>query len=186
MHGSIKKRSTWQFVADLGLQPMQRCPGCRLDQGAITAKVLPGEEFSSCGLGVNLLEEGFRHLSRKQALSVWGEGSGVPDRIIKIQAYKPAKEQMVLEMLAEPALERGGVEHLNKKGPQKVLRRDEGVALFGVDLVKERGSPKKGGPGRSSGGWPAGGDSPGCAPQGAKEHKRRLAHLFSPHAHPLI
>jgi len=29
MRGHIKKRSTWQFTADLGLQPLQRCPACR-------------------------------------------------------------------------------------------------------------------------------------------------------------
>jgi len=29
MRGHVKKRSTWQFVVDLGLQPMQRCPACR-------------------------------------------------------------------------------------------------------------------------------------------------------------
>ena len=29
MRGHIKKRSTWQFTIDLGLQPLQRCPACR-------------------------------------------------------------------------------------------------------------------------------------------------------------
>ena len=29
MRGHIKKRSTWQFTIDLGLQPLQRCPTCR-------------------------------------------------------------------------------------------------------------------------------------------------------------
>jgi len=29
MRGHIKKRGTWQFVVDLGLQPLQRCPACR-------------------------------------------------------------------------------------------------------------------------------------------------------------
>ena len=29
MRGHIKKRSTWQFVVDLGPQPFQRCPTCR-------------------------------------------------------------------------------------------------------------------------------------------------------------
>lgn len=29
MRGHIKKRSTWQFTVDLGLQPLQRCPACR-------------------------------------------------------------------------------------------------------------------------------------------------------------
>ena len=28
MRGHIKKRGTWQFVVDLGLQPLQRCPPC--------------------------------------------------------------------------------------------------------------------------------------------------------------
>ena len=29
MRGHSKKRSTWQFTIDLGLQPLQRCPACR-------------------------------------------------------------------------------------------------------------------------------------------------------------
>ena len=29
MRGHVKKRSTWQFVIDLGPQPLQRCPTCR-------------------------------------------------------------------------------------------------------------------------------------------------------------
>ena len=29
MRGHIKKRSTWQFTIDLGMQPLQRCPACR-------------------------------------------------------------------------------------------------------------------------------------------------------------
>jgi integrase len=29
MRGHIKKRSTWQFTVDLGLQALQRCPACR-------------------------------------------------------------------------------------------------------------------------------------------------------------
>ena len=29
MRGSLKKRSTWEFVVDLGAQPLQRCPACR-------------------------------------------------------------------------------------------------------------------------------------------------------------
>jgi integrase len=29
MRGHVKKRATWQFVVDLGAQPLQRCPACR-------------------------------------------------------------------------------------------------------------------------------------------------------------
>ncbi|OFV82373.1 MAG: hypothetical protein A2W26_05565 [Acidobacteria bacterium RBG_16_64_8] len=29
MRGHVKKRSTWQFVIDLGLHPLQGCPACR-------------------------------------------------------------------------------------------------------------------------------------------------------------
>ena len=28
MRGHIKKRATWQFVVDLGPQPLQHCPVC--------------------------------------------------------------------------------------------------------------------------------------------------------------
>src|SRR5660398_180011 len=29
MQGHIKKRATWEYVAELGPQPLQRCPSCR-------------------------------------------------------------------------------------------------------------------------------------------------------------
>ena len=41
MRGHIKKRSAWQFVVDLGLEPLQRCPTCRkrywADRGRLRA-----------------------------------------------------------------------------------------------------------------------------------------------------
>ena len=29
MRGSVKKRATWQFTVEIGLQPLQRCPACK-------------------------------------------------------------------------------------------------------------------------------------------------------------
>ena len=29
MRGHVNRRSTWQFVVELGPQPLQRCPSCR-------------------------------------------------------------------------------------------------------------------------------------------------------------
>jgi integrase len=41
MRGHLKKRSTWQFVVDLGPQPLQHCPACRkrywADRGRLKA-----------------------------------------------------------------------------------------------------------------------------------------------------
>lgn len=57
MRGHIRKRSTWQFTVDLGLQPLQRCPACRKRYW------LKDGRLKRCPKCQGLLEEG---LERRQ------------------------------------------------------------------------------------------------------------------------
>jgi len=86
--------------------------GGGFDQGAIDAKVVPGEELPGFGLASNLLEEHLCHLRGKQAVSVLGETRRVPGFLREGEAHEPAEEQVVLEVLAEAALRGDGVENL--------------------------------------------------------------------------
>ena len=102
--------------------------GGGLHQGAVQAEVLPGKELAGLGLLSDLQEEGLGHLALKEALPVLGEGGGVPDGFVQIEAHEPAKEQVVLQVFAELALRRDGVEHLDEKSAQEILGRDGGAA----------------------------------------------------------
>ena len=169
-----------QFL--LGPEALER--GSGFHQGAVQAEVLPGKQFPGFGLLSHLQEEGLGHVARKEAFSVLREGGGVPDRFVQIEAHEPAKQQVILQVLAELALGRDGIEHLDEKGAQEILGRDGGTAALGVDLVKERRQSGKGLIGHLADG-PQGVIFGDTVLQGTEEHKRRLACLFSPHPNPL-
>jgi len=51
MRGHVKKRATWEYVAELGPQPLQRCPGCH------KRFWIKGERLPDCPLCHGPLEE---------------------------------------------------------------------------------------------------------------------------------
>ena len=73
----------------------------------------------------------------------------------KGQAHEPAEEQIVFQVLAEPAFGRDGVEDLQELGPQEILRRDGDPAPLGIEGVEE-GAHLTQGPGPPCAGWPQG------------------------------
>src|SRR5665811_462593 len=59
MQGHIKKRATWEYVAELGPQPLQRCPSCR------KRFWIKRERLASCPLCQGPLEE---RVARRQEM----------------------------------------------------------------------------------------------------------------------
>ena len=57
MRGHINKRSSWQFVIDLGLRPLQRCPACRKRYW------VEGKRLDACPRCLGPLED---HVQRRQ------------------------------------------------------------------------------------------------------------------------
>jgi hypothetical protein len=58
------------------------------------------------GLGSRLLdasEKGRRQVRGEKPLAILGEGGVIPNRIIHGQAHKPAKQQIVIQLLPQQA-----------------------------------------------------------------------------------
>ncbi len=73
------------------------CP--RLQQRAIHREVLVAEQRLDLRCAHQLLQEEPHDLLVQQPLPVFGERGGVPDRIIRAEAHKPAEQQVVVELL---------------------------------------------------------------------------------------
>src|SRR5881409_949237 len=65
--------------------------------------MLVREQAPLARLGHDTVEECARDLPREQPLPILGEDGRVPDRIVHLQADEPAKEQVVVELLQQPA-----------------------------------------------------------------------------------
>ena len=83
-----------------------------------------------------LLQKLPHHLVIEEALPVLGERGGVPDRIIRAQAHKPAVKQVVVQLLEQQPLGANPVERLQQRGQQQLLRRHRGPAFCGVELTE--------------------------------------------------
>jgi len=64
------------------------------------------------------------HLALQQPVAVFGEGGGIPHRILDPEPDKPAKQQVVVEPVNQLSLRADRVERLQQQGPQQPLRRD--------------------------------------------------------------
>ena len=107
--------------------------------------MLAAEQLARCRLGADRLEEGLGDCAVQEAVTVLGEGGGVPDRLVHGQADEPAQQEVVAQLLAEPALGGDGVEDLGKLGAQQVLGGDRGTAALGVEGIESRLDRTKGG-----------------------------------------
>ena len=85
-----------------GPQALQSRSG--LDEGAVDAEVLAGEQLVRLGLLADGREEGLGHLRREQAVTVLGEARRRKDRLVEGQAHEPAQQQVVLKVLEEALL----------------------------------------------------------------------------------
>lgn len=65
-----------------------------------------------------LLQEPAHDLLVQQAVAVFGECGGVPDRIVGAQTNKPAEQQVVVELLQQQSLGADPVERLQERGQQ--------------------------------------------------------------------
>lgn len=122
------------------------CPG--LQQGAIHGEVLVAEQGLDLRCPHQLLQKPAHDLLVQQPVTVLvpparsacgrckGECGGVPDRIIRAQAHKPAKQQVVVELLQQKPFRADPVERLQQRGQQQLLRRHRGAAFCGIELAE--------------------------------------------------
>jgi hypothetical protein len=118
--------------------------GPGLQQGAIHGEVLVAEQrFDFRGVQ-QLLQEAPHDLLVQQSLPVIGERGGVPDRIIRAQAHKPAQHQIVVELLQQKQLRSDSVKSRQQRGQQQLLGRHRWPAFCGIELAEGWIEPIKG------------------------------------------
>jgi hypothetical protein len=71
-----------------------------------------------------LLQEAAHDSRVQQTIPALGERRGVPDRIIRAEANKPAEQQVVVQLLKQQPLRADAVERLQQRGQHQLLGRD--------------------------------------------------------------
>src|SRR5260370_24034094 len=82
------------------------------------------------------LKKSLRDLAHQQALPVLREDRYVPDRIVDVEPHKPAKQEVIIELLHQKPLAAHRVQHLQQQRAQKLLRRNRRPPAAGVDRVE--------------------------------------------------
>ena len=136
--------------------------GRRLLSEAAASSSVPSRE--KCSRERSFFEVAWARMAAKKASAtslvsrrsrVLGEGRRMPDGLVEGQAHEPAQQEVVAELLAEPALGGDGVEDLGELGTQEVFGGDRRTAAPRRRGDRARGSSAQGlcRPGR---GWRAG------------------------------
>ena len=76
------------------------------------------------------LKNALCHLGLQQPLPVLGEYRHVPHRVVDVESHKPAKQQIVIELLHQHPLAAHRIKHLQQQRPQQLLRRNRRPPAF--------------------------------------------------------
>ena len=60
----------------------------------------------------------------------------MPDRIVGVEADKPAEQQVVIQLLDQHPLGSNPVDRLQQQGQQQLFRRDRGSTALRVELAE--------------------------------------------------
>ena len=119
-----------------------RCP--RINQDAVVTEVLIGGQPRVLYLAVDLSEERARDIGFEQPVAVFRKREAIPHRLVARQAHRPAKQQIVIELLTQQPLAGYRVEHLPQR-PKQPLRGYQRAALRrvnGLELPDISGSAR--------------------------------------------
>src|SRR5208283_2788379 len=95
-----------------------------LNQRSIDGEVLVGQKPFSLGLLANLEKELPDNVCVQQPVAVLRKGRVVPHLIIHRKAYKPSKQQVVVQLLHQQPFASNRIEHLQQKSSDQFLRRN--------------------------------------------------------------
>ena len=115
-----------------------------LQQRAIHQEVLIAQLRLYLWRRHHLVEEAAHDLVIEEALAVFCEGRGVPDRIIRAHAHKPAEQQVVVQLLQQKPLRTNPVERLQQRVKQQLLGRHRWPAFYGKEPTEGGNEPIKG------------------------------------------
>ena len=108
----------------LAAEALHRRP--RLDQRAVHREVLVRQKTPDPRAAQHRLKEARRNIPRNQPVVVLRIHRRVPHRRVHRQSDEPAEQQVVVQLLHQLTLRTDGVEGLQQKRPQQLLRRDRG------------------------------------------------------------
>ena len=117
-----------------GLKALKTGPG--LDQRAVHGEVLIREQPFALRDPHHDIEELRGHLVFHQPLAVLGERRGIEGRLLQVHVEEPAKQDVVIEHLAEQPVRAHRIQRNQKTGLQQPLRRDRGPPRRAVHLLE--------------------------------------------------
>lgn len=130
---SLTATGRWWIVVTPA-EPLQGAVGGPGPQpGAIGREVLGTQQRLGFRCGQQQFEEPGYPFFAEQPVTVSGERRGIPDGIIRVEAEKPAEQQVVIQLFDQHPLRANAVDRLQQEGQQKLLRRDRGVTSLGIE-----------------------------------------------------
>ena len=108
----VEIRAVAFFRTVLWLEALERSP--RLNQRAIDRKMLIRQQRLHARMIQQGLHEPLEHIAILQPLPVLGECGGNPNRRIRRQADKPAKQQIIIQLLHQLAFRPQAVKRLEQ------------------------------------------------------------------------
>src|SRR5947209_19631952 len=121
-------------VVSFALETLGSGPG--LEQRAIDGKMFVREQALGIRLLEHRVEKALRDLAHQQTLAILGEDGHVPDPIVEVEPDKPAKQEVVVELLHQQPLAAHRVQYLQEQRAQQLLRRNRRPPITGVDRVE--------------------------------------------------
>lgn len=135
LRGSPRQSSGWAGVVGAVLAPHALVAGPGLDEGAVHTEVLAREQPPPLGHLHRRVEQLRDRIVLDQPVTVLAEDRVVPDGVLDGQTDKPAKQQVVLDLLHQLPLAANAVEHLQQHRTHELLGGDARSATSDVSLV---------------------------------------------------
>jgi hypothetical protein len=133
--GLIASAATRLIIRPI-LWPVAAVRGPGLDQRSVNAEMLVAEQSRGVGLLNNRVEQVSCDIGTEQSVAVLAESRVVPDRLVDRQPHKPAKQQVVLELLDQQPLAADRIEHLQQQSANQALRRDRWTPILRVQAFE--------------------------------------------------
>jgi hypothetical protein len=101
--------------------------------------MLVRQQFGRRGLLQNAGKKGRGQVRVKKAFLVLGKNGVVPDLVIHREPDKPAKQEIVIQLLHQQPGATDGIQDLQQQGAQQLLRGDGRTSFPGIPGLKLTG-----------------------------------------------
>lgn len=135
VHFGIAAAGRWRILVILGAKAFHRCPG--FNQGAVHGEVFLRQQSSPLRTALDSLKKRRGHLMFDKPVPVFGKGRMIPDLILQGEPDEPTKKQIVIQLLDQHPLAANGIEHLQQRSAQQLLRRNRWTARVRVHLLEQ-------------------------------------------------